>query len=88
VDIKEIRKLIREKKYSISKHAFIEAFKNNFSVKDILKAISVGEIVEKYKDRNRLLIYAKLDKKLIHVVVAHSVNYIWFVTVYKPNPNE
>ena len=51
--IEQIRSLIKNKKYSISKHAFVEAFADNFSVKSILKVIDEGEIIEQYEDRKK-----------------------------------
>jgi len=89
VKIQEIRKLLKESQYSVSTHAFIESFADGFSIKDILRALNTGDIIEEYKDRNRLLIYAKLGTNSIHVVVDYSsVNYLWIVTVYKPDPKE
>lgn len=89
MQIGQIRRLIKAKKYSISKHAFIEAFKDGFSVKDILLAINTGEIIEEYADRNRCLIYAKLGKRQTHVVVDYSSRtWLWIVTVYEPDVTE
>lgn len=89
MEIEEIRKLVKEKKYAISKHAFAEAFTDGFSIADILTAIFNGEIIERYNDRNRCLIYAKLSLGPIHVVVAYSnLDYLWIVTIYKPDPDE
>ena|SRR3989304_10172441 len=87
--LQHIKGLITKKNYSISKHAFAEAFQDNFSLEDILNGIQDGEVIENYLERKRLLIYAKLRSKAIHIVVDYSeVNYIWIVTVYKPDPNE
>ncbi len=87
--IAKIRQLIFQKQYSISKHAFIESFADNFSIKDILEGVERGEIIEEYPERNRCLIYSNLDKGPIHIVVSYSeINYIWIVTVYKPDPKE
>ena len=87
--IEQIRRLIKNKKYSISKHAFVEAFADNFGVKSILKAIDEGEIIEQYEDRNRCLIYAKLGKRQIHVVVDYSSrNWLWIATTYEPDAIE
>lgn len=87
--IDRVRLLVNQQNYSISKHAFIEAFADNFSVKDILYGISTGEIIEDYPERRRLLIYAKLKSRTMHIVVSYStLDYIWIVTVYKPNQNE
>ena len=84
-----IIKLAAAEKYSISKHAFVESFKDGFSVKDILTATKTGEMIEDYQDRNRCLIYGKVGGRSIHVVVDYSNrNWIWIVTVYKPDPNE
>lgn len=87
--IERVSELINKKHYSISKHAFVEAFADGFSLRDILTAIRTGEIIEEYPDRNRLLIYAKIGVRPIHVVVSYaSTNYIWIVTVYRPDPKE
>lgn len=87
--IEIVRDLVNKKNYSISKHAFTEAFADGFSLHDILIAIRTGEIIEEYPDRNRLLIYAKLGSDSIHVVVDYSTSeYIWIVTVYRPDPKE
>jgi len=89
VQIEQIKKLIKVKQYSISKHAFIEAFKDGFSVKDILSTINTGEVIEEYKDRNRILVYAKLGKRQTHVVVDYSSRtWPWIVTVYEPDVTE
>ena len=89
MQIGQIRRLIKAKQYSISKHAFAEAFKDGFSVKDILLAINTGEIIEEYADRNRVLVYAKLGKRQTHVVVDYSSRtWLWIVTVYEPDVTE
>jgi len=89
VKIKQIRDLIKAKRYSISKHALTEAFADGFSLRDILEVIEIGEIVEEYRDRHRCLIYAKLDKNPIHVIVDYTAkDWLWIVTVYKPDPAE
>lgn len=89
MNIGVIRRLINQKKYAISKHAFSEAFEDGFSLIDILTAINYGEIIEEYEDRNRCLIYAKLRERFIHIVIAYSnPEYIWIVTVYGPNSSE
>lgn len=87
--IEQIRRLIKAKQYSISKHAFTEAFEDKFSIKDILEAVDKGEIIEEYADRHRCLIYAKLGRRQIHVVIDYSsTDWIWIVTIYGPDPVE
>lgn len=83
--------LERRHKLRVSLHALREAYKEGLRGKDILHAIFEGEIIERYPNRDRVLIrgpVAESDLPL-HVVCDYKdTKVIVAVTVYVPSREE
>jgi hypothetical protein len=72
----------------VSEHALREAHKEGVYGRDIVHAIFNGEIIERYFDRERVLIMgpATEDDLPLHIVCDYSdMDEIVVVTVYIPN---
>ena len=88
--IEKIRSLLKQGRYYFYKHALTEAKKDGIEPEDIEFAILHGEIIEKYPERNRCLIFCYLYNRIpIHVICDYSNRtIILIVTVYIPNENK
>lgn len=88
--IEAIRARIKAGRFSITDHALTESFKDGVTITDILYALDHGKIIEKYRHRQRCLVYGKTsDKVSIHIVIDYSwEEEIDIVTVYRPDPRE
>jgi hypothetical protein len=80
--------LERRSKLRVSMHALREAYKEGLRGKDILYAIFKGQVIERYPNRDRVLIVGpspKYDVQL-HVICDYKDNdEIVAVTVYIPD---
>jgi len=75
-------------KLRVSFHALWEAYKEGLSGKDILHAIFTGQVVERYPDRDRVLISGPAAGSAVplHVVCDYEhADEIVAVTVYVPS---
>lgn len=90
MDIARIRELFRQGRFNFYFHAFQEALKDGITGDDILYVIEHGEIIEKYLNRERCLIFADTrDDTPLHVVVDYSCEgELQVVTTYVPNRGE
>jgi hypothetical protein len=91
IPIEYIRKRFKDGEYAISDHAIIEARKDGIDPRTIEKLEWVainGEIIEKYVDRKRVLIYAVLmeENLPVHIIVDYSLREEpVIVTAYVPD---
>jgi hypothetical protein len=77
--------------FRVSEHALREAHKEGIRAKDIVYTIFMGEVVERYPDRRRVLISAPFRDTDLHVhVVCDYTDYdeLVAVTVYIPTRAE
>lgn len=90
MDIAAIRAFIRKGNFFVTDHALTEGFKDRISVADMLHVIRTGEIIERYPDRGRCLIYGcNADALPVHVVVDFSAGRsVDIVTTYIPQRDE
>jgi hypothetical protein len=81
----------RRRKLRISFHALREAYKEGLRGRDILHAVFTGQVIERYPNRDRVLIVgpvAKADLPL-HVVCDYAdTDEIVAVTAYVPSRSE
>ena len=86
-DIIHIRELVLEGRYYFYVRALTEAKRDGIAPEDIVFAILSGEVIKKYADLYRSLIYAMLPNKMpVHVVCDHSQrNMLLIVTAYIPD---
>ena len=80
--------LDRRRKLRVSFHALREAYKEGLRGKDILHAIFKGEVIERYPERDRVLILGPSAKSnlSLHVVCDYTdAHEIVAVTVYIPD---
>ena len=78
-------------KLRVSLHALREAYKEGLHGKDILHAIFEGEIIERYPNRDRVLILGPIAESdlPLHVVCDYKdTKVIIAVTVYVPSREE
>ena len=83
--------LERRYKLRVSLHALREAYKEGLRGKDILHAIFEGEIIERYPNRDRVLILGPIAESdlPLHVVCDYKdTKEIVAVTVYVPSRAE
>ena len=81
-DLLRIRDSLR-----VSLHALIEAYKDGLSSKDVVHAIWNGEVIERYPERNRVLIKGPTTSSIpLHIVCDYADREeIVAVTVYIPS---
>jgi len=86
MDLDKMRRLVREGRYFFYTHALTEAKKDGIAPEDVIHTILTGEVIEKYPERQRTLIFATLAHRIpLHVVCDYSqVNVLLIVTVYIP----
>ena len=83
--------LERRRKLRVSHHALREAYKEGLRGRDILYAIFEGEIIERYPNRDRVLILGPVGKSDVplHIVCDYTdTQEIVAVTVYIPSRSE
>jgi len=83
--------LERQRKLRVSLHALWEAYKEGFQGKDIVHAIFKGRVIERYPDRDRVLISGPPagSHLPLHVVCDYTdADEIVAVTVYVPSRSE
>lgn len=87
----KIKEQIKKGEYAVSDHAIIEARKDGIDPKTVEKLEKVvlnGKIIEKYPERQRMLIYGVVveDDLPVHIVVDYSeIEEPVFVTSYVPD---
>lgn len=86
----EIRDKIKNNKFLISQHAFIESAKEEIEDEDIRQAILNGAVIETYPEDARgssLLVSGKArNEKPLHVVLGIALEELVIITVYIPSP--
>lgn len=91
-DINDIRKLIEEDKIQWSGHILTRLQQRNIKIKDIIKCINCGEIIEYYSSDypfpSCLILGRCENNRAIHVVCSLGDNNIWMITAYYPNIDE
>lgn len=83
--------LERRRKLRVSRHALREVYKEGLRGRDILYAIFKGQVIERYPDRDRVLIQGPIAKSglPLHVVCDYTdAKAIVAVTAYIPNRSE
>jgi hypothetical protein len=83
--------LERRRKLRVSRHALREAYKEGLRGRDIVYAIFKGQVIERYPDRDRVLIQGPAQKSglPLHVVCDYAdAKVIVAVTAYIPNRSE
>jgi len=90
MDITRIRELFQQGRFNVYFHAFQEALKDGITGDDILHVIEYGEIIEKYADRKRCLIFAHTRERVpLHIVVDYTCkDELQVVTTYVPDRRE
>jgi hypothetical protein len=83
--------LERRRGLRVSRHALREAYKEGLRGRDIVYAIFKGQVIERYPDRDRVLIQGPAEKSdlPLHVVCDYTdAKVIVAVTAYIPNRSE
>lgn len=91
INIDRVRKLIKDGKYIISRHARIRMFERNITTEKIMNVILYGEVVEEYLDDKpcpSLLMLGFVENEPYHVVLADCGDYVVIITVYKPSEDK
>ena len=89
-DINLIKKIIEEDRFEFYGHALTESKKDGIEPEDIISVLLTGKIIEEYPDRNRVLIYGRMDNGIpLHVVCDLSdEEMMYVVTSYIPQNTE
>jgi hypothetical protein len=83
--IRQIRKLINERKYIVTMHARTRMDERGIFTEDLVNLISQGEIIEEYPDSRpcpSALIMGIIAGKHCHAVIALCKNHLRIITVY------
>lgn len=90
ISIESIRQFIENEMYEYYSHAITEAKKDGVEPEDIVYVLLIGNIIERYPDRDRVLVYGEMSNKLpLHVVCDYSdEDLIYITTVYIPSREE
>jgi len=90
LDIKRIRRLLRAGRYSVTNHALEETFAEGLEIRDILRVLRAGEVIEEYPERRRCLIFGwTRDGVPIHVVCdLKAARHLAIWTAYVPDEAE
>ena len=83
--------LERRRKLRVSRHALREVYKEGLRGRDILHAIFKGQVIERYPDRDRVLIQGPAEKSglPLHIVCDYTdAKVIVAVAAYIPNRSE
>lgn len=88
--IKWIREQVNSVKYYFSKHADQERQNDNLTIAEIEESLSIGSILEHYKDTGRgesclVAGFTKMGKPL-HIICGERENCLVIITVYIPQP--
>ena len=90
--IRDLEDLLERRRYlRVSIHAMREAYKEGLRGKDILHAIFRGRVIERYPDRDRVLVAGRSPRANVplHVVCDYAdAREIVAVTVYIPSRAE
>jgi hypothetical protein len=93
-NIRLLRSLFAEGRFDISPHGVFHRLKEGFSLDEIVEAINVGQIIEKYPLRKRCLVWGHVptpDGTMLDLHVVCDVSdpeWVHVVTTYIPNPRE
>jgi len=85
-DLLEYRYTLR-----VSRHALREAYKEGLRGKDILYALFKGQVIERYPERNRILILGPVRESGVPLHIVCDVkdsDEVVAVTVYVPSRSE
>jgi hypothetical protein len=92
--LKKIIDKIRRYEFEVSLHACEQAVEDFLSLNDVISALSHAELIEHYPDRCRCLLYCKVKRQHVHLVIDYydfkhdlSSN-IEIITIYKPDPKQ
>lgn len=89
MDIKKIKKHIKNKDYLFSEHADQERTKDNLTAEEIEQAVLSGKVIEERLDdprgESRLVIGQSRNGKLIHIVIGLRLGKPVIVTNYLPS---
>jgi len=94
LDIETIRRLVESKRYQIKLHAVQHALKEGFGEQEMVAAILSGRVIEKYPERQRVLICGQIILEVDISIYLHIVceqNYsdqVEFVTAYIPDERD
>lgn len=92
IDINDIRELLKEDKIKWSGHILTRLQQRGIKVKDVIKCIQSGEIIEYYSDDypfpSCLILGCCDNNKEIHVVCSVGEDNIWMITAYFPDESE
>ena len=90
ITIEKIRHFIKNEKYEFYTHAITEAKKDGVEPEDIIYVLLTGKIIERYLERQRVLVYGEMMNGLpLHVACNYSdPDMIYVVTVYIPSDAE
>lgn len=90
MDIDRIASLIEKESYYFYTHCLIEAKKDDVAPEDITYCLLKGRIIEKYRERKRVLVYGVIPNGIpLHVVCDLSQkDVLAVVTCYIPDEKE
>lgn len=92
MDLKEIKKLIKQRDYLFSEHADEERTKDQLTVAEIEEAILSGRVIEERlsdpRGESRLIAGKSKEGKQIHIVVGLRFGRPVVVTTYIPSKEE
>lgn len=90
ISMRAIERFITSETYEYYTHAITEAKKDGIEPSDIVFVLLTGQIIERYPERQRVLIYGEMTNGLpLHVICDYSdKEIIYIITVYIPSREE
>ncbi|MBI3351905.1 MAG: DUF4258 domain-containing protein [Nitrospirae bacterium] len=90
ISIEKVKQIVQNENYEYYNHAITEAKKDGVEPEDIVYVLLTGKIIERYPERERILIYGMMLNGLpLHVVCDYSDKEMMYIpTVYIPTDGE
>jgi len=90
--IEKIRNLVSTGKIRWRVHVTHRMRERGIAPDEVVRCILNGEIIEEYADSYPypayLICCIVTKKEPLHVVCATNLNYLWIITVYRPDPKK
>ena len=87
MNIEDVRMLCEAHSFVITDHCLKRMLERNIDINQIRQVILNGEIIEQYPDDYPYPSCLILGNGL-HAVVGIGSDMLWFITAYRPNPDE
>ena len=89
INIEDLRKINYAERFAVTEHAKVRLSERKIKLKDIIKCVENGEIIEQYETDKPLpsclVLGMSVENNYIHAVVSTDGEFIYLITAYYPN---